>query len=441
MERSRSAWANNSAQTQSDFFFFGVTGRCSHDPATWPFEKQNQRKQSPNFRPRLFFSHCWTTRSECHNLQVRCFRHQLYRSVCQDLDVETEVVTICTCVVQGAGQIKEQGDRGWSRPSGQSVVRDLWEKMWLACENFFSVRKARSQLQPTARWTCTSLGCALLRRDHREGSRGLTRLPADGAPAVLLTFLSWAADGAHHVHDCLRLSWTHSQSWLFVSPDTWAQMLLPAETNKHWWCVLVCCLFVSTHQKIKKKMSVRTCQTETLVVLSVFLCDAGPAEIGMRAHSASVLGTWWNSVFCLLNYWAFLDWFGESGCLGRWTFPAVCRIVPSLRQLQNFCNIWMPRGSGLLCFPFPAVFFRIVCVVSWCSRHAKVFCAIETKSGEQGTDTPTQKMPVLIPTHVCAEKTNSRRRRHFCWDRWSQDTSLHDDLRFQTSVSICGQVS
>ena len=51
-------------------------------------------------------------RSEYHNLQVRCFRHQLYRSVYQDLDVETEVVTICTCVVQGAGQIKEQGDRG-----------------------------------------------------------------------------------------------------------------------------------------------------------------------------------------------------------------------------------------------------------------------------------------------------------------------------------------
>ena len=79
-------------------------------------------------------------------------------------------------------------------------------------------------------------------------------------------------------------------------------------------------------------MSVRACQTETLVVLSVFLCDAGPAEIGMRAHSASVLGTSWNSLFCLLNYWAFLDWFGESGCLGRWTFPAVCRIVLSLRQ-------------------------------------------------------------------------------------------------------------
>ena len=53
-------------------------------------------------------------------------------------------------------------------------------------------------------WTCTNVGCVLLRRAHRECSRGLTRLPADGAPAIFLSFLSWAADGAHHVHDFSR---------------------------------------------------------------------------------------------------------------------------------------------------------------------------------------------------------------------------------------------
>ena len=37
-------------------------------------------------------------------------------------------------------------------------------------------------------WTCTSSGCVLLRRDHREGPRGLACLPGDGAPAVLLPF-------------------------------------------------------------------------------------------------------------------------------------------------------------------------------------------------------------------------------------------------------------
>ena len=49
-----------------------------------------------------------------------------------------------------------------------------------------------------------STGCALLGRDFCEGSGGLIRLSAEGVPAVLLSFLSWPADGHAQLSSCHR---------------------------------------------------------------------------------------------------------------------------------------------------------------------------------------------------------------------------------------------
>ena len=83
----------------------------------------------------------------------------------------------------------------WSRPCGASAAVPLVGARRAVPRARLLVRPGHfhhtiiQQDDPDHVWTCTSLGCALLWREHREGFRGLTRLPADGAPAVLLPLL------------------------------------------------------------------------------------------------------------------------------------------------------------------------------------------------------------------------------------------------------------
>ena len=79
------------------------------------------------------------------------------------------------------------------RYSTRSPSRSLAGSPWT-----FSPKSSRTTLWLLRRTRRSTLGLSF----HREGFRDLTRLPADGPPAVLPSFLSLAGEGAHHVHDC-----------------------------------------------------------------------------------------------------------------------------------------------------------------------------------------------------------------------------------------------
>ena len=70
-----------------------------------------------------------------------------------------------------------------------------------------------------------------------------------------------------------------------------------------------------------------------------------------------------------------------------------------------------------------------------------MFCAFETKSGEKGNDTPTKKCPCSFQHMSVPRKRTAGGGDIFAEIVDHKITSLHDDLRFQTSLSICGQVS
>ena len=113
----------------------------------------------------------------------------------------------------------------------------------------------------------------------------------------------------------------------------------------------------------------------------------------------------------------FIELLGVSRLVRRVGLPWALDVPCGVSNCSFVATTTSECLADQVCFVFPSTSFFVFFVLFVWSRDVpgmpKCFACLKQKAVRKEM-THQQKMPVLIPTHVCADKTNSRRRRLFC---------------------------